>query len=81
MQSRALDGYPIELNERTTVVRPMVTRDLAIRNVTAEGNGPMLGVRAPQSVSLSAFADVTFAVMTMLASVAAVAWVLNALMG
>ena len=81
MQSRVLDSYPTELNERTRVVPPIARRDLAIRGVAAERNEPMPGVRAPQSVTLSEFADVTFAVMTVLASVAAVAWVLIALMG
>jgi hypothetical protein len=69
------------LIERTRVVPPIARRDVAIRNVATERNELMLGVRVPQSVGWSEFADVTFAVMTMLASVASVAWVLTALMG
>ena len=81
MQSRVLDGNPTEVWERTQVVRRIADNELAIRNVAAERNGPIRRVRTLQSVVLNEFADVTFAIMTMLASVAAVAWVLNALMG
>jgi hypothetical protein len=81
MQTRVLVGYPIEPNERTLVVPSLARRDLAIGNVAAERSEPMLGIRVPERVALSEFADVTFGVMTMLASVAAVAWVLTGLMG
>ena len=79
MQSRVLEGDPTEVWERTQVVRRGADNESAIRNVAAERNGPILGVRTLQNVVLNEFADVTFAIMTMMASVAAVAWVVTAL--
>ena len=79
MQSRVLEGDPTEVWERTQVVRRRADSELAIRNVAVERNVPISGVRTLQSVVLNEFADVTFATMTMLASVAAVAWVVAAL--
>ena len=79
MQSRVLEGDSTEVWERTQVVRRRADNELAIRNVAAERNGPILSVRTLPSVVLNEFADVTFAIMTMMASVAAVAWVVAAL--
>jgi len=79
MQSRVLEGDPTEVWERTQVVRRRVDHELVIGNVAAERNGPILGVRTLPSVVLNQFADVTFAIMTMMASIAAIAWVVAAL--
>src|SRR5580704_9051566 len=81
MQSRVLDSYPSELNEQTPFGRLIVRRNLATRDVAAERNEPIVEVRAPRKLVLSEFADVAFAVTTMLASIASAVWVLTALIG
>jgi hypothetical protein len=81
MQSRVLDSYPSELNEQTRFGRLIARRNLATRDAAAERNEPVVGVRAPQKLVLSEFADVAFAVTTMLASIASAVWVLTALIG
>jgi hypothetical protein len=81
MQSRVLDSYPSELNEQTPFGRLIARRNLAARDVAAERNEPIVEVRAPRKLVLSEFADVAFAVTTMLASIASAVWVLTALIG
>jgi hypothetical protein len=81
VQSRVLDSYPSELNEQTPFGRLIARRNLATRDVAAERNEPIVGVRAPRKLVLSEFADVAFAVTTMLASIASAVWVLTALIG